>query len=87
MACQMEYCFDVLTVAFKNKFEYCLLLDHFQGYDRKKHDGLNADKMRKNHSGAQVRMRNCNKILNENIGPYQYSDSMQLKAGDIQKVL
>ena len=28
MACQMEDCIDVLTVAFKNRFDYCLLLDH-----------------------------------------------------------
>ena len=86
MACQMEDCIDVLTVAFKNKFDYCLLLDHSQGHDRKKPDGLNADKMAKAHSAAQVRMRDTDKLTADNIGPYQYGDPCQLKVGDVQRL-
>ena len=68
MACQIEDCVDVLTFALGEKFDYCLLLDHSQGHNRKKPNGLNAEKMTKGHSSAQVKMRDSDKLTHENIG-------------------
>ena len=70
MVCQCEDCIDVLTVAFGTDFDFCILLDHSQGHDIKKEDGLNADVMTKNFSGSHCRMHDSEPLEAENIGSY-----------------
>ena len=85
MVCQCEDCIDVLSVVFETQFDFCILLDHSQGHDRKKGDGLNADIMTKNFSGSHYRMHNTDPLDPENIGPYKYPQGLpQLKQGDTQ---
>ena len=86
MVCQCEDCIDVLTCVFDRQFDYCILLDHSQGHDRKKTDGLNMEKMTKGYSSAQGKMRDSDPMLEENIGPYQYNNGTQLKPGEIQSL-
>ena len=85
MVCQAEDCIDVLTCVFQTQFDYCILLDHSQGHDRKKPNGLNIDSMTKSFSSANEHMRDCDPFLQQNMGPFQYPNGPpQLKVNDQQ---
>ena len=82
---QAEDCIDVLTCVFQTQFDYCILLDHFQGHDRKKTNGLNIESMTKSFSNTNDHMRDCDPFLQENMGLFQCPDGTpQLKANDRQ---
>ena len=74
MVCQMENCADVLKVKFpSDKFDIELILDHSQGHDRLRPDGLSVTNMNLLFGGHQPKMRDSELTSEDHFGPFPRS--------------
>ena len=83
MVLQLEDCIDVLSCLFPS-FDFLFLLDHSNGHDRMKPDGLNINRLNVRHGGKQPKMRNS-KLTIDNFGPF-HTPSYNLQPGMIQSM-
>ena len=87
MVIQMEDCIDCLKYLFGDKYEYVFLVDHSNGHDRLRPDGLSVSKISKNFGGKQPNMRDT-KIKDESyLGPYIDNIPNKLEVGQIQSLV
>ena len=82
MALQLEDCIDCMKVIHPN-LEFVFLLDHSNGHDKIRPDGLNAKKVRKNYGGKQPKMRESTMKDETYFGIYDRI----LNVGDIQQMV
>ena len=79
MAIQLDDCLDVLE-ALHPDFDVIFLLDHSNGHDLIRPDGLNANKIRKYFGGKQPKMIDTNIKDETYLGPFDRT----IQVGDIQ---
>ena len=82
MVIQLEDVIDVLKYKYP-EFEYVFFLDHSNGHDRMRPNGLNLNKIGIRYGGKQSRMRDSQLSSSDFFGPFHSSDS-PLQVGDIQ---
>ena len=84
---QLEDCVDVLKSINSDKFDYCFLFDHSNGYDRIRPDGLNINKISKYYGtcSKQASMRDTTIFYDNYLEPINHEK--KLKIGYVQKIL
>ena len=81
MVLQLEDCMDILKHSLP-QFDILFLLDHSNGHDKMKPDGLNINKINARFGGSQPKMHNT-QLTKECFGPY-HNEQYQLQVGSIQ---
>ena len=84
MVVQLEDCVDILTYMYPD-FEFIFFLDHSNGHDRMRPNGLNINRINIKHGGSQPIMRDSEPLTSNLFGPFHTKDS-PLQPGDIQKM-
>ena len=75
---------DILTYMFPD-FEFIFFLDHSNGHDRMRPNGLNLNRINIKHGGSQPVMRDSESLQPSLFGPFHTPD-YPLQPGDIQKM-
>ena len=74
MICQTEDVVDVLKVVFDfNEYKVQLVVDHSQGHDRLRVDGLNVSSMNLLYGGRQAMMHDSKLTSEDDFGPFPRS--------------
>ena len=83
MVIQLEDCIDVLKFMFPD-FDFLFFLDHSNGHDRMRPNGLNLNKVSMKFAGKQPEMRSS-VLTSSCFGPF-HDDSYALQVGSEQKM-
>ena len=85
MVLQIEDCVDVLFHTHP-QFDFLFLLDHSNGHDRMRPNGLNLNKLNIRHGGKQPQMRDS--ILSSSeFGPFHSASISTLQPGHSQSMV